>query len=1567
MPKKTDWKKISSALDRMADDGPSGFEGLVGALLGQLLGQTFLIARKGDQPGGDGQGLNGQVRFQSKHYTKAKIPDATVEADFYRILAGQPELEVYVVATTNPVNEQLRSRLNKIEALHGIDVVTLDYGSEGASLALLLTTYWEVARSFSPLDKVPRGVADWIGEAAKQRETIDGITRLRGELLGSTRLFETLRQAAQDRFRARVGLTDTNQVGDFTIRVKAAVQRRALRESISKWLQSEASRVILIEGEEGMGKSWAVASAVGDFDERADPVVLWLDSSQWSGVDDLKALLASALACLPLDRQPDSTGWERKLRLRWAERLCLVLDGVNERRESLLTAQTLLRELRETHGPKPRLIFTSRPLKRLHAYAESDWGQSSRCSLGPFDEVEFSEALAHFSPPLIQQDIPKHLGDLARTPRLLPTCVRLRSEFGGFATVTRQMVLWAELLDKIRRTDPQVRQTLGWREDEEAAEVIARLAKEALESGGRELPQHLLQECFSADPKDILVSLEELRMADRATQMRTSVTPDVNLLGLALFIREHLRQPAAPSVTEQADRFRLLLEPLADTDDRVRALLAALQLSWQFPPAPANDLSRHRAALLVAWALHRNADVHDELLQFWADHDVEAYVGFVEHVFEEAQRDPTVDVVLQPLVQVWRASGQSASAFKSALERWLLFTWPDGETRPSDSVDYKGHRLPVAKTTFQLRLTLAALHVLSARPDNTLLPALALSWATLDQACQTRLLPKTAAEDSPREPHKHPLKCWDSNFRSLLRRSYTESVLSELLRLAQAEKDQVLSEGFRQLANGLGLVETPAVLALPPTPSRFVWNARPPIELLKAGKRLFPGTRDELHVQSSDFPHLVIRDDLPKLHPDDAAMLVGQAEQAIASGELASRGRVMTEEDYRWEHTHVWLARLHPKRFLEATSDFRMRAFQSREPLRSFLLVEDYLHDESRAAQSALLEQMLEFWRRRGANEEREGCFLAHRLHLLALLNFGESHLKDWLAYAVGEVSLREAIAGFAEFDFLVASLPKTLNSWVWDHLLKHYDDPSPDSDRAREAFDYWCILAAATAEPSDQHFDLLLSEFRRRSPEGDRQFHWLQLLWAVAPDERLRSGLEDGSLCPFFDNTGCYAMWSINRRWEPEWLAPIGATDLLEALPVDEVGKAMATTARCQEFEIWGKELFGRAMELIGKPPPERRYWGQFSLEFDSSGHVSYQFVHTGTPKPESDQPTLFQPPPGWNPREWFSDGEHEANEALKLGNADYRAMAESPFSDHFNFGGLLALSEWRRRHPKMFLQRANLLLTEARRQPGKAYHLASLLHAVICNLLALEPDAALAAYRSLMESDFRVQCNTEHKIPQFEAALWNLGECNSPRHREIRRERLLSASNEVDVVVVAIAAQGNGGSSEAMHIAEEFCQASVARERAIGVSLLAWLAEDTSERILEHLATTDPAQWLRRHAQWALEVNRQESAGVRFYRRLLGEPDAATMSVLLAQMLPSLTPAARCWRRKVEDEYFSKAKLPEKHRAVLINFWRGWNPREPKRLEIMGRMLGEWRFGEKLSDLTHPAPMPLASLAAC
>ena len=96
-----------------------------------------------------------------------------------------------------------------------------------------------------------------------------------------------------------------------------------------------------------------------------------------------------------------------------------------------------------------RFLLTTRPLDDYPDFENYLWDRCREISVDAFSDLELQEVLNREG--LQLNDLPDSLKkEVARIPRYFQTCIRLRNQFRSFDAVTKEMVLWADLLGKIR-------------------------------------------------------------------------------------------------------------------------------------------------------------------------------------------------------------------------------------------------------------------------------------------------------------------------------------------------------------------------------------------------------------------------------------------------------------------------------------------------------------------------------------------------------------------------------------------------------------------------------------------------------------------------------------------------------------------------------------------------------------------------------------------------------------------------------------------------------------------------------------------------------------------------------------------------------------------------------------------------------------------------------------------------------------------------------------------------------------------------------------------------------------
>jgi hypothetical protein len=223
------------------------------------------------------------------------------------------------------------------------------------------------------------------------------------------------------------------------------------------------------------------------------------------------------------------------------------------------------------------------------------------------------------------------------------------------------------------------------------------------------------------------------------------------------------------------------------------------------------------------------------------------------------------------------------------------------------------------------------------------------------------------------------------------------------------------------------------------------------------------------------------------------------------------------------------------------------------------------------------------------------------------------------------------------------------------------------------------------------------------------------------------------------------------------------------------------------------------------------------------------------------------------------------------------------------------------------------------------------------------------------------RLSVQSNYDIPEFFAVLWDLKQCNSSDHHSLRRYLFERSRNEFEVMVLSVAALANHAECHLTQIVNELLGNELARERALGVSILAWIGSEESVSRLAEVAVTDGSRWVRSHAEWAKEVSLQEKSSRDFFRRLLHETDPYSVSAGLQVLKPALTPLARWWHADIlKREEDSGLALTSKTRAILVLFWYHWGSVHKSHIEVFGRKLDEFCRGERLDRLKTPKLAP-------
>ena len=519
------WRKLKEliqSLDEQHKGRKKGepFEKLVAKLLELLLEIPFVLAKSGTQPSGDARSMTGEVAIQAKNYSNRTDPrDVEIVGDIDIVNENLQDLQVYVLVISRDIPAQLLDKLENKKKNTGLDIVTLELSDELSDLGALCVTYWEDICHFFDLSDTNPEFSDWVQIAKNESQTREKMKDVRKKLEEGIQTQKQIQKNVEKYLLKRFNSAE----GFNPINLSQAIGREK-ESQISDWWGTEGAPICCLEGEEGHGKSWLAAKWINSIREKENIVTFWLDSRDWSGARSIFNLLYTCFDVIyPSYEQRKISKLQNKPAKIWRKTL-IILDGVNEQ-NAIETAQRILAEYfrndESEWRDRIRFLLTTRPLDDYPDFESYLWSGCHKISVDPFSDSELQEALTREG--LQLDDLPDSLKDIARIPRYFQRCTELRDELGSFDVVTKEMVLWADLLYKIKYSgDRQIRKKLDWQSIEEAQDDLARLAREAKWTDAPHASVELLRDCFPNYHK-IRRDLKEQRIALKAHKRQARV------------------------------------------------------------------------------------------------------------------------------------------------------------------------------------------------------------------------------------------------------------------------------------------------------------------------------------------------------------------------------------------------------------------------------------------------------------------------------------------------------------------------------------------------------------------------------------------------------------------------------------------------------------------------------------------------------------------------------------------------------------------------------------------------------------------------------------------------------------------------------------------------------------------------------------------------------------------------------------------------------------------------------------------------------------------------------------
>ncbi len=494
---------------------------------------------------------------------------------------------------------------------------------------------------------------------------------------------------------------------------------RTVEQRLQTWWSSGTPTNLVLLGEEGMGKTWAIARWIQETDFEV-PVV-WVSGRDVNS-GDLSNLIASKI--MAADSREDA--WLKRLEEQ-GHRVLLILDGLNRiessRAEHLLSTASA--------EPSLRTLVSCRPSE----WAAFSWTDFEECPVGELDTEELGRALATME--LGLQDIPDPLSGLLSIPLYFKVAVRLRDQFGSLDRISKDALVYQVYQQRLL-DDPQLRQILGCDENGDLLGLLKDLAEQQLSRSGTVTKGAGRKEIIGvleAYTKESQAALKELRSLKVLQSSLTGFRLEHHSLvqGLGLFLVSAMERQSFADAKIAQNWLKLFLEPNAETDLSTEILGAAFYFCSRLDVS--NVVSR---AILLEWVRSQNFDQATQNFRSQLFLNPEIYLWLCDQLWLDLAADRSVKSLLVEALAEWVVDlAEWPPYLKERIAVWLVLCKTPkyghyAEFKPRGGLNFEvfcsENHLQVAETVDQTNLFFVALLLLSVRPQSGFVEPLVRGW-----------------------------------------------------------------------------------------------------------------------------------------------------------------------------------------------------------------------------------------------------------------------------------------------------------------------------------------------------------------------------------------------------------------------------------------------------------------------------------------------------------------------------------------------------------------------------------------------------------------------------------------------------------------------------------------------------------------------------------------------------------------------------------------------------------------------------------------------------------------------
>ncbi len=655
--------------------------------LSELTGQAFHVAKSGHQDGSDVRSAPHnffKVGLEGKRYKPSKR--LSLDALLYKITdasRAQTPVDLWLLATTRPVDVSDREKLHAYGESHGIGVIVLDWSDDLdqlCDLAVICASATDTCKKFlkstEPLTEALNLIRQDSNFENVRSRLLDQLTRADTGYESTRRASERwVVQAQASLANAKSRLGGHHNLGESEYGV---IPRAAINAQLDDWYASGQGITALL-GDEGMGKSWAALDWYNRLKTSAAgaPLTVFL-SAKSIDTSDVKSTLAKALSAQTGVRSFEF--WEKRLAL-WERgggngvRILILIDGLNENFQFTTWANWLQTLFEDQLDGMYRVIVSCWPnwWRGRLAGLTNLTPKPLEINIKGFNEVELDALLAAMD--IKRSNFARAVLDLMRIPRLSSLVAKHSEKLKDSGDVTAERVIYEDWKDRLERRGPNTGLT-----DLEMKSFVAELGEKLKLDIDQAVTRRDVIETLSDESGKSSLELQPaiteltsgawLKIGDKPHTFRVAADRISFVLGATLM--SHICEETEAAVIEA--KSAEFLDPLKAHSLGAAILRAAVTIALiQTGTSPAL-----RKTLLDKWLDEQNFR-GDDFDAFWriAGLDPDLFLNMAEERWLARGGSSLSDEVLIKGFAKAAKFRDFKADMKRRLTRWLGTAWPD--------------------------------------------------------------------------------------------------------------------------------------------------------------------------------------------------------------------------------------------------------------------------------------------------------------------------------------------------------------------------------------------------------------------------------------------------------------------------------------------------------------------------------------------------------------------------------------------------------------------------------------------------------------------------------------------------------------------------------------------------------------------------------------------------------------------------------------------------------------------------------------------------------------------------